>query len=239
MTPELRRLQTILRECSQLALDAKATRTMELKPDGSIVTNVDRMIEKYLREKLSIEWMGTNVWGEEYGYEPMGANGLWLVDPIDGTSNFAYGNPLWGISIALAQPDGIQLGAIALPELNIELLSERGHGAYWNDERLPQWESKPILHHELISCNDRIMKLMNIKVEGKSRLCGAFVIDGSFTVKQWFRAMYSGGEKLYDIAAVVLAARETGMPINYANGDVFDETKLLKDIYIQQTWKIG
>jgi len=65
MTPELRRLQTILRECSQLALDAKATRTMKLKPDGSIVTNVDRLIEKYLREKLPLQWKGTNVWGEE------------------------------------------------------------------------------------------------------------------------------------------------------------------------------
>jgi fructose-1,6-bisphosphatase/inositol monophosphatase family enzyme len=242
MTAELRRLQSILIECGEMAVSAKPTMSVEHKSDGSLVTNVDRLVESHLREVLPQSWNRTNVWGEEYGFEPMGENGLWLVDPIDGTSNFSFHNPLWGISIALADQQGLRLGAIILPELNIQLLSERGHGAYWNDHRMDPVSLADIRSHELVSCNERAFKslqAMNQTFEGKLRLTGAFVVDGAFTVRQWFRAMYCQGEKLYDAAGVILAAMEIGLPVGYVDGSEFKIDELLFDEKIGKAWRIG
>lgn len=242
MTAELRRLQSILAECGKMAVEAKATLRVEHKADGSLVTNADKLVESHLREVLPQSWHGTRVWGEEYGFEPMGENGLWLVDPIDGTSNFAFRNPLWGISVCLADQDGLKLGGIVLPELGIELLAERGHGAYWNNDLMDRIEISDIKSHELVSCNDRafrILESMNLPLEGKLRLTGAFVVDGAFTVRQWFRAMYGQGEKLYDAATVILAAQEVGLPVSYVDGSEFVIKDLLVDEKISNAWRIG
>lgn len=242
MTKDLQSLQSILSECGQRAVAEKASMKVEHKPDGSLVTNVDRLIETHLREVLPNQWSETTVWGEEFGYESPGKNGLWLVDPIDGTSNFAFGNPLWGISVVLADEKGLKIGGIVLPELNIELIAEREHGAYWNNEKMPQVILEPQKPHELVSCNERAfrsLEAMNQKFEGKLRLTGAFVCDGAFTVKQWFRTMYAQGEKLYDAAGVILAATEIGLPVQYVDGSEFKPTELMRDEKIANAWKIG
>src|SRR5579884_1150182 len=83
----------------------------ELKRDGSIVTTADRELEKLFRAELPKLVPESTVWGEEYGFEEEGSGGLWVVDPVDGTSNFSYGSPLWGVSAALVKGDQILFGA--------------------------------------------------------------------------------------------------------------------------------
>jgi fructose-1,6-bisphosphatase/inositol monophosphatase family enzyme len=75
-------------------------------------------------------------------------------------------------------------------------------------------------------------------VPGKLRLSGAFVIDGAFTVKQWFRGMVGMNEKLYDAAASILAARELGADIRYLDGSAWSEHDLLEDRRIDKPWGI-
>ncbi|MEI7986153.1 MAG: inositol monophosphatase family protein [Armatimonadota bacterium] len=234
MTQELAQLSQIVFSAGQNALLHKEGRTIEFKSDGSHVTNVDRETELRLKAELQPAWPGTNCWGEEYGYEPMGDNGLWLIDPIDGTTNFAHGLPLWGISVALMDSSGIRLGVIALPELSVMLCAERGSGAFWNGKAMPMIPPGEIKTSSLVSVNERI----KVGLPGKPRLSGAFVIDGAFTAKQYYRALFGVNEKLYDIAASVLAARELGAQIAFLDGEPFNELDWGTDRKIDRPWGI-
>lgn len=209
----------------------------ELKADGSIVTNGDRAVETWLREQLPAFVPGTSVWGEEFGFEDSGANGRWLVDPIDGTSNYAFGGPLWGVSIALEVDGRLVMGAIALPDLEENYLAEDGMGAFCNGASLAPIEPGPIRPHELTSYNDHVAARLN-DVPGKQRLSGAFVIDGTFTVQGRYRALVGIREKLYDVATCVLLGREVGAEIRFIDGSPFDEKDHLKDEKIGRPWGI-
>ena len=168
----------------------------------------------------------------------MGENGLWLIDPIDGTTNFAHGLPLWGISVALMDQEGIRLGVIALPELSVMLCAERGKGAFWDEEPMPKIPDGEIKSSSLVSVNESFFKRLKLDLPGKPRLSGAFVIDGAFTVKQYYRALFGVNEKLYDIASSVLAARELGGHIAFLDGEPFNELDWVKDVKIDRPWGI-
>ena len=105
-------LGDIVQQAGKVAIASRAHMVRELKKDGSIVTNADRDAELFIRSELQRFIPGSTVWGEEFGHDGDSPDGLWLVDPIDGTSNFSFGSPLWGVSVALLKDGVIQLGAI-------------------------------------------------------------------------------------------------------------------------------
>lgn len=239
MSPELASLLAIVRDQGEFARTTELRSEINLKGDGSVVTGTDVAIEQALRLSLPPLAPQSSFWGEELGWEPIGTGGIWLVDPIDGTSNYASGNPLWGISVAFQDELGLRLGCIVLPELGLELCAERDGGAFWNGKRLPKLSPSPTLAHELISVNDSALRQLEGSVVGKPRLCGAFVVDGAFTVKRWFKGLYGMNEKLYDVAATVLAAREIGLDARYCDGATWNEQELLADKKISKAWRIG
>ncbi len=215
----------------------KAGLEIETKPDGSIVTAADRGVEALLREQLPELYPDTNVWGEELGFDVEGDGGLWLVDPIDGTSNFAYGGPLWGVSVALMREGVLELGAVVLPELGETYLAERGRGAFMNGQALAPIPPGEIRPTELVSYGDwMIRSFPSATWPGKMRLSGAFVVDGTFTIRQRFRGLIGYREKLYDIAACLLMAQELGADIRYADGEPMVLTDLVVDRKIERPW---
>ena len=235
MTDRMAELGRIAAEAGQLAQRERSRLVRELKPDGSIVTNGDRAVETMLRRRL-VEFMpGTNVWGEEFGFEEAGANGRWLVDPIDGTSNYSFGSPLWGVSIALEVGGRLRMGAVALADLDELYLAEDGGGATVNGAPLPAIPGGPIRPEEVTSYNETIARTLE-GVPGKQRLSGAFVVDGTFTVRGRYRALVAMREKLYDVAACVVMAREVGLDVRYVDGARFEEAALMRDERIGTPW---
>ncbi|RYG21504.1 inositol monophosphatase family protein [bacterium] len=233
----LTELQRLADEAGRLAQSERARLARELKSDGSIVTNADKAVETWLRNELTSFIPGTTVWGEEFGFEDAGTNGRWLVDPVDGTSNFAFGSPLWGVSIGFEVGGRLKMGAVALPDLRETFLAEDGGGAFLNGELLPPIPAGPIRPEELTSYNDTVVRTVT-SVPGKMRLSGAFVVDGTFTVRQRYRALVAIREKLYDVAACVVMAREVGADVRYIDGSPFDEKELLHDKKIGRLWGI-
>src|SRR5476651_1395210 len=118
VSPLLAEIASIARRAGEIALESRKTLVRELKPDGSIVTNGDRSVETFLRPALTDAVANSTVWGEEFGFEEEGPGGWWLVDPVDGTTNYAFGGPYWGVSIGLVIKDRLQLGVIVLPDLD-------------------------------------------------------------------------------------------------------------------------
>lgn len=230
-------LERIAKRAGHLALESRKDLKRFLKPDGSLVTNGDRDVEALLRKELTTLVPGTTVWGEELGHSQPGPGGLWAVDPIDGTSNYTFGSPLWGVSIALIQGNNLELGAISIPDLDELYLAARGHGATCNGKCLKPIPPGPIKPEELVSYNDHVQRaLPGCKLPGKMRLSGAFIVDGMFVARQRYRGLIGVREKLYDIAASLLILSELDADIRFADGSPMPVGDLLEDRPIGRPW---
>ncbi len=126
----------LLLECGRRAMACRAASSWTLKSDGSLVTEVDRDIEALL--SAALPGPGEYFIGEEtiarrgadYAREALRGS-CWVVDPIDGTSSFAHGFPLWGISIGYMVGGVLRHGAVIVPECgDILVTSGDGVGHY-------------------------------------------------------------------------------------------------------------
>ena len=101
-----------------------------------LVTETDLAAEKLIRERLAEETPGFGVLGEEGGVTDgsgdEGERGRWIVDPLDGTTNFAHGHPFYCVSIALELEGRLELGVIHAPTLGLTWWARRGGGCYRN-----------------------------------------------------------------------------------------------------------
>lgn len=222
-------------QASEIALDERPKMKRALKPDGSVVTSADVAIEEFLRPKLAELKPGSTIWGEELGHAFDEGNGVWLIDPIDGTTNYSFGSPLWGISVAFAHSGELELGAVMLPDLNEIYLVARGMGATVNGEPLPSIPEGEIRQEELVGACDHVTAIIRRDlIPGKLRCSGAFVVEGAFVACQRMRGLIGIREKLYDVAPCILMANELGAEVRYADGsplivaDHFDDQKFGK-----------
>ena len=108
---------------------------VERKPDLTPVTEADRAVERELRRLLAGARPGDAVLGEEHGATGEGVR-RWLLDPIDGTRNYARGIPVWATLVALQDNGVVQLGLVSAPALGRRWWAERGEGAYAHGERI-------------------------------------------------------------------------------------------------------
>lgn len=233
---ELVRVGSLLETSGQIACDERERMNVNLKPDHSLVTNADKAVERYLRGELVKLVPGSTVWGEEEGFAREGPGGLWLVDPIDGTSNYRFGQPLWGVSIGLYRDGVLALGGIILPDLAETYLAVRGEGATLNGRRLPNLVPGPIKRMELVNVETDILAKYGRALPGKARISGAAVIGGTFVASGRFRGLIAEGEHLYDVAASIVINREVGADVRYANGATFDESALVTPVAIEPAW---
>jgi myo-inositol-1(or 4)-monophosphatase len=198
--------------------------SQELKKDGTIVTSVDKAVEEFLRERLIGLTPKAAYWGEEFGYEADRGEGLWVVDPIDGTSNFAFGQPLWGITAGYLLDGVIELGVMTLPELGFTITARRGQGAWCNGEALAPFEPGVVKHEDLVSySNTTLIRSQSQRFAGNPRHLGSFVVEAAFTAMGKYRAMLGSRVMLYDAAAGILACRELGADVRMLDGRPWDE----------------
>lgn len=240
ISPLLAKLADLSERCGALAQEIRGDAiSRELKGDGTIVTAADRNVETLLREELPKLVPGTTVWGEEFGYEEEGENGLWVVDPVDGTSNFSFGSQLWGVSIGLVRGNDVVLGAVRLPDLRETFVAELGGGAFLNGRQLPPIPAGPVRPEELVSYSDRFLRLQpGVELPGRMRLTGAFVVEGTYVACQRYRGLLGLSESLYDIAACLVMTKELDAEIRYADGEPFDLAPLKKPVRIERPWII-
>jgi len=122
---------TLAAEADLIAMDRYLSQDLgiQLKADKSIVTDADTRVERMIRAHLAEARPEDAVLGEEFGSEGSSRR-QWIVDPIDGTSNFARGVPIWGALIALVV-DGVPVvGVVSAPALGRRWWGASGHGAW-------------------------------------------------------------------------------------------------------------
>jgi histidinol-phosphatase len=110
--------------------------TVRTKADTSPVTEADERAEEVIRTRLARNFPGYGFFGEESGRHAMGAESVWLVDPIDGTKSFVRATPFFSTQIALMRAGELVLGVSSAPAYGELAWAERGGGAFLNERPL-------------------------------------------------------------------------------------------------------
>ena len=109
---------------------------LESKEDASPVTLADRAAEEAMRLLLNHESPRDGIIGEEFGTERGDASRVWVLDPIDGTSNFVRGVPVWASLIALVHDNVPVLGVVSAPAMRMRWWAHASGGAFFNGDKI-------------------------------------------------------------------------------------------------------
>ena len=194
---------------------------VSLKGPANFVTAADRRAEEILREELERARPGYGFLGEEGGRrEGTDKTHTWIVDPLDGTSNFLHGIPHFAIAIALEREGTIVAGLIYNPANDDLFTAERGKGAFLNDQRL-RVAGRQRLADAVVACGlphlgrgDLALAIREIsavqdKVAGLRRF-GAASLDLAWVAAGRFDAYWERNLSPWDIAAGLILVREAG-----------------------------
>ncbi len=187
------------------------------KSDGSLVTSCDLWSDKTIVEALSKIAPNEGVLSEEGGKLVPKTNAYWIVDPLDGTTNFAAGIPYWSISIARFVDGKPQSSFLIIPTLKKKFVAIKGMGVWLNDKKIEV--KKQNQRSECVSLCSRSIKILqknpNSKFPGKIRLLGVSSLNlTSVAMGQTFGAIEST-PKIWDIAAAWLLLEELNCDIEW------------------------
>jgi myo-inositol-1(or 4)-monophosphatase len=194
---------------------------VSLKGPANFVTAADKRAEEIVYEELLHARPGYGFLGEEGGRrEGPDKTHTWIVDPLDGTSNFLHGIPHFAVSIALEREGTVVAGVIYNPANDDLFTAERGKGAFLNDRRL-RVAGRQRLLDAVITCGlphhgrgDLALGIKEIaavqdKVAGLRRF-GAAALDLAWVAAGRFDAYWERNISPWDIAAGVALVREAG-----------------------------
>lgn len=127
-----------LKEASNIATKhfGKVTGITEKNDNNQVLTETDLEIGRLLIKKIQDKFPEHNIIDEEAGVIDNKSNFTWVIDPIDGTSNFVNGTPLYGIMLGLLENSIPIAGGLALPSFSEIYVAEKGKGAYCNSEKI-------------------------------------------------------------------------------------------------------
>lgn len=215
---------------NRAALDVEAVRISQ-KQVNDFVTDVDQAAEAAIIETLLTAYPGHGIWAEESGREHGAKDSefVWIIDPLDGTTNFIHGFPVYCVSIALAVKGKIEQAVIYDPSRNDLFTATKGRGAYLNDRRLRV--SKRIRLQEcLISTGFpfrpgddfpnylRMMADLMPKTAGLRRP-GAAALDLAYVAAGYTDGFFETGLQPWDVAAGSLMVTEAGGLVGNFTGE--------------------
>ena len=187
------------------------------KSDGSLITSCDLWSDKTIVEGLSKIAPDEGVLSEEGGKLVPKTNAYWIVDPLDGTTNFAAGIPYWSISVARFVDGAPQSSFLIVPTLKKKFVAIKGEGVWINNKKIEVNNNNQ--KSECVSLCSRSIKILQKKPNsifpGKIRLLGVSSLNlTSVAMGQTFGAIEST-PKIWDIAAAWLLLEELNCPIEW------------------------
>jgi myo-inositol-1(or 4)-monophosphatase len=187
----------IAREAGQF-LRARLTSAhrIDYKGEINLVTEVDRISEEMITNKIDHLFPDHDMLAEEFTHTGKGSDFRWIIDPLDGTINYAHGYPVFCVSIALQKLDNIILGIIYNPMLEEMFVAEKGQGTLLNGRRVVV-SNKPTLARSLLATgfpydvressvnnldhfNAMILKARGIRRAGSAALDLGYLAAGRF-----------------------------------------------------------
>lgn len=190
------------------------------KADGSLITACDQWSDATLVEGLAQLFPGEGVLSEEGDQRLPATSRYWVVDPLDGTTNFAAGIPYWAISLARFEGGQPVLAILEVPPLRQRIVAVRGQGAWRNGKPLrpPSWMSHPVGCASLCSRSIGVLqKLPDRRFPGKIRLLGVASLNLVSVAMGQTVAALEATPKIWDLAASWLVLHELSCPLRWLN----------------------
>lgn len=216
------------RKSAKILLDSfRKKKKIHKKEFKELVSNVDLESEENITSLIRDKFPNHGITSEEMGVEPGENDFTWIIDPLDGTHNYIYGQPAFGISIALAKGDRVILGVINLPFYDEIYVAERGEGAYLNGEKVEV--SERTMDESYILYDPQLHKREDMfdnleKVYRKSfnlRIIGCAVTDATSVAAGRAEARIWHNTKTVDVAAGSIIVEEAGGKVTNFSGEAY------------------
>ncbi|MEO3389172.1 inositol monophosphatase family protein [Mesorhizobium sp. CAU 1741] len=235
-------VQTAMKAGRSLARDFGEVQNLQvsLKGPGDYVSQADRKAEEIIHAELSKVRPGYSFLMEERGaVEGDDDQHRWIVDPLDGTTNFLHGIPIFSISIALERQGQIVAGVVYNPAMDELYTAERGGGAFMNDRRL-RVAARKHLSDAVVSTGvphlgrghhgRALLELKNVMGETAGiRRFGSAALDLAYVAAGRVDGYWENWLAPWDVAAGILLVREAGgFCTDHKGGqDMFDEGSIV------------
>lgn len=233
---ELNYAAHLVKEAAQIYIQlGKAPTNIYIKDEYDTVTSTDYAVEQFIISQLSNKFPTDKIISEEQKIETITDARTWVLDPIDGTTNYSRKIPIYGIQIALLVKKSPVVAAIYLPEVDELYYAAIEQGAYLNSSRI-EVNSSVNLNQAIISMGD-FSKTKNRIEENKIRLSGInSIANHAARIKMWGAACYdlaflAAGRTdaylvysyyIWDIMPGYLIAKEAGAVFSQLNGQPFN-----------------
>ncbi len=231
---QLQKLDNLFDAVSKRQLKDFGNINANKKYDGSLITNCDLWSDKTIVEGLAEIAPNEGVLSEEGNKSIPSSNAYWVVDPLDGTTNFAAGIPFWSISVARFVKGKPQSSFLNIPKLNKKFLAIKGEGVWLNNKKILCENNTQ--KSTCVSLCSRSIKILQKKPDevfpGKIRLLGVSSLNlTSVAMGQTFGAIEST-PKIWDIAAAWLILEELKCEIKWltTNPEKLQKGTDLKDV---------
>ncbi len=224
-------MSEIAREAGALLMTYFARRVkIEYKGDVDLVTEADRASEALIVERISAKWPKHDLVGEEGARAQYGSEYRWYVDPLDGTTNFAHGFPVFCVSLAVEYRGQIVAGVLYDPTRDELFSAERGSGAYLNARRIHVSKTKDLAesllatgfpsHKRHKNPNIHFYHEVTLRTHGVRR-AGSAALDLACVASGRFDGFWEFNLNPWDTGAGVLLVQEAGGQVTRFGGEPF------------------
>jgi len=208
------------------------------KGPGDFVTNSDKRTEKIIMNELSLARTDYSFLAEESGLSNKSNEFRWIIDPIDGTTNFLHGIPNFAISIGLEKNKEIICGMIFNPITNEMFYAEKGKGAYLNNSRI-RVSSRKNIDECVILTGGPVLSYKNKEIFFKeyenvtrkvaaTRKLGSSALDLAYLASGRCDGVFERNLNYWDIAAGIIIVKEAGGTItDFKGGNKYIEERNL------------
>ncbi len=209
------------RQVGQVLLE-ELGRSHEIKSKRlrDIVTEADLMAQDKAIEILRTRYPDHDVWAEEAGQTPGGASDYcWIVDPLDGTTNYSRGYPCFSVSIALSYREEVILGVVYDPLRDSLFRAQRGQNAYLNDDRIHVSAVERLIdavvgldwaHKQAVRCQVAQLAAEVAPEVGTLRSTGSAALGLCSVAAGWTDAYFNLSLQPWDVAAASVIIQEAG-----------------------------
>ena len=223
---------SVAKKAAELQLKGLGQRhQIEFKGEINLVTEIDKACEKLIIDALHAAFPDHDILAEEGGGFRKNSDFKWIVDPLDGTTNYAHGYPLFCVSMALEHKGEVVLGIVFDPNRNEVFHAQKGKGAFLNDEPI-HVSSIPSLIYSLVATGfaynirkakeNNLNHFQNILMEAQAvRRDGVAAVDLCYVACGRYDGFWELNLFPWDVAAGKLILEEAGGKVSLFNGNSF------------------
>ena len=229
MKPTLKDIEQLARGAGSILREGYNTEhQISYKGVIDLVTETDHASEAYLIKEIQSRFPDSHILAEESGETKGDNEGLWYIDPLDGTVNYSHHIPVFCVSLAFASKGSVILGAVYDPLRDEMYLAERGKGAFLNGKSIHASGTTELQKSLLVTgfpydtWNTKKDNFKNFEklakmTQGVRRL-GSAALDGCYVAAGRFDGFWELSLKPWDIAAAGLIAEEAGARVTTTSG---------------------